>query len=100
MNEKSVFHLYYYEGENIFKDEKNTIIYNPFKVITPQDLFLFRHDYGINLFPMRNNPSRLCEIILIPDEICGLQDMFDMDIGDDYERIERYEETKLSGHLI
>lgn len=97
VNDKLIFYLYYYEDENLFTDNGGHVIYDIFNIITPQDLFLFQYDNGYNIFPMVWNPNTLCEIIPIPDEVCGLQDIPDIDIGDDYERIERYEKARMSG---
>lgn len=96
---KSYFYINYYQDENIFTDECGNIMYDIFTVITPQNLFMFRHDYGNNCFPMVGNPDILCEIILVPDEVCGLHEIYDLDPGDDYERIMRYEEAKWNGGL-
>ena len=97
---KMMFYLYYYEDDNLFTDDDGHVIYDIFSVITPQDLFLFRHDNGFNVFPMRDHNDVLCEIIPVPDEVCGLQDLLPIDLGDDYERIDRYEKAKLSGHCV
>ena len=100
MDERLIFYLYYYRDENLFIDDDGHVVYDLFTMITPQNLFMFRHDEGYNTFPMVGNSNILCEIIPIPDEVCGWQELFDIDVGDDYERIERYELAKLHGCFI
>lgn len=97
---KLIFYMYYYEDVNLFTDDDGHVIYDIFTIITPQDLFLFRHDNGFNVFPMRGHDDVLCEIIPVPDEVCGLQEFPELDLGDDYERIDRYEKARLSGHFV
>jgi hypothetical protein len=88
---REIFYMYYIEEDNIFADQDYYIIYNPFLYITPNDLFLFRYDNAHNLFPMVDNPNILCQIVPIPDELIFFYEGNDIDIGDDYERIGRYE---------
>lgn len=92
---KPVIYLFYYEDENFFTDEYGEIIYNMFDMITPQDLFMFKYDRGYNLFPHKKDRTILYEIITIPEEICGEQELY-IDVGDDYERMERYEKARMS----
>ena len=95
---KLIFYIFYYENENLFTDDDGHVIYDLFTVITPQELFLFRHDNGFNVFPMKGHDDVICEIIPVPDEVCGLQETPEIDLGDDYERIERYHQAVLAGH--
>jgi hypothetical protein len=89
-NMKLVFHLYYYEDENIFIDDGGFIVYDLFSIVTPQDLFLFRKDHRFNCFPMVGIPEVMCKILTVLKSY----DIYDLDIGDDYERNERYEKAK------
>ena len=89
---KSVFYLYYYERDNMFTDEDGNIIYDLFTLITPQDLFLFRYDHSHYIFPMVGRNDINCEILLIEDAVRNA--LYSVDIGDDYERIERFERAK------
>ncbi len=89
---KLVFYIYYYENENIFTDDDGHVIFDLFSIITPQDIFLFKYDNSVNLFPMKGHDDILCEIIPVLDE----EDVLSFDTGDDYERINRYEKAKLS----
>ena len=66
-----IYHLYYYEHENMFADPDGHVVYDLFSLITPQDLFLFRTDHGNNYFPLVNNPAYMCEITILPGEDCG-----------------------------
>lgn len=91
-------YLYYYEDENIFVDDDGHIVYDIFKYITPQNLYLFKKDQAVNLFPMLRSPRNYCEIVPIPVEARTMLESKDFDIGDDYERIERYEREKHSGY--
>jgi len=93
---KLILYLYYYEDENLFTDDDGHVIYDIFTIITPQDLFLFRHDNGFNIFPMKEHNDVLCEIIPVPGEVCSMQEVPEIDLGDDYERIERYEKARMS----
>jgi len=90
--------LCYYEDENIFTDGEGHIIYNMFELITPNDLFLFRHDRGNNCFRLVYDPRFMCEIISIPDEVCGHQTKPHILLGDDYERIDRFERANNNGY--
>ncbi len=97
MRRKLIFHLYYYEDENLFVDDDGHVIHDLFNIITPHNLFMFKQDFGYNLFPVVGKRNVLCEIIPMPDEVGGPKEI---DIGDDYERIGRYETAKLSGCFI
>lgn len=99
MSGKLVFYLYYYEDENLFTDDDGHVVYDIFDLITPQDLFLFRHDNGFNVFTLRTDQDILVEIVPIPDEVCGLQEIPPINLGDDYERIERYMMARAHGYL-
>ena len=76
MEKIEIEYLYYYKDENHFTDCDGRIIYNIFTMITPQDLYLFRHDHGDNTFRMKGNRNVLCEITYVPDEVCGVQDNY------------------------
>jgi len=87
--------LLYYEDENLFRDAAfGNIIYNIYEFITPSDLYLFRHDSKYYCFPMVGFRNIMCEIIVIPDETCGERYESGEDIGDDYERIDRYQRSR------
>jgi len=100
------FMILYYEDENIFRDaDMGHIIYNIYEILTPSQIFLFRHSLEHNCFPTRYDRNVWCEIIVIPDETCGAQyeeewpiddDMVE-DWGDDYERVGRYHRSKQGG---
>ena len=97
---KLIFYIFYYENENLFTDDDGHVIYDLFTVITPQDLFLFRHDNGFNTFPMKDHDDVICEIISVPDECCGLSDYPEpMEVGDDYETLDRYAKARLNNYL-
>ena len=98
---KLVFYLYYYEEENFFTDENGWIIYDLFNIITPLDLYLFQTDNGYNVFPMVGHDDVFCEIISVPDECCGLQEFpHPVDMGDDYETLDRYAKLLQFTHYI
>lgn len=84
MGNQLIFHLYYHERENVFTDSEGQVVHDLFTMITPQDLFLFRYDPGMNCFPLVGDPDFLCEILTEPGEDCGSPDL-----GDDDERIGR-----------
>lgn len=98
LDEDYTLYLYYYEQQNVFTDIDGIVIYNIFEIITPNDLFLFRHDSGFNYFPFVGDKEWLVEIITVPDEVCGWQETLDfIDFGDDLERVNRYEIAKTEG---
>lgn len=97
-DERSTFYLYYYENENLFTNERGQIVFNMFELITPNDMFLFRKDDNFNCFPMRNNRDAFIQIIPIPFEFWAWQEVAYLDIGDDLERVKRYEEARLYGY--
>lgn len=98
---KLVFYLYYYEEENFFTDEDGWIIYDLFNIITPLNLYLFQTDNGYNVFPMVGHDDVICEIISVPDECCGLPDYPEpMDVGDDYETLDRYAKLLQFTHYV
>lgn len=90
-------YVYYYEDENIFTDEIGKVIYNIFNIITPNDVFLFKHDPANNCFPMVSDRSIEVMILSIPSELRWLEDVPFIDLGDDYERIGRWEQAYQEG---
>lgn len=50
--------------ENKFYNEYGLLIVNIFEFITPNDLFLFRHDHGNSIFQHRTDTHILCEILV------------------------------------
>lgn len=48
---------------NMFYDVAGHRLTNVFEFITPNDLYLHRNDPGETIFPHRNDPSIMCEII-------------------------------------
>lgn len=94
MNYKIVWHVYYYEKENIFTDDCGQIIYDMLRIITPNELFLFKQDRSFNCFGMKGNKDVIVEILSVPDEVCGWEAIIDIDLGDDLERIARYEKWR------
>jgi len=57
-----ILYIYYDAKENIFYDD-GVEFFNIFDAVTPNDIFLFRHDPGYCTFPHRSEPRILCEII-------------------------------------
>lgn len=94
MKYDAMLYLMFFPSENIFLDDCGMQIQNIFKMITPNDLYLYRQDPGYNIFPCRFDPHIGVEIIdnEYYFEGFGYDEIFDA--GDDLERIERYERAK------
>lgn len=98
--------LCYYEKENFFVDEYGEIVYDIFTLITPNDLYMFRHDSDkYNRFQFRSNHEVSVSIIVIPEgDICSLGNVPLLDLEDIlqirdetmYERLEEYERTRMA----
>lgn len=88
---RNTMFIYYYEEENVFTKDDGRVIFNIFDIITPNDLYLFRYDPSFSCFSMKDNRNILVDIISVPEEVCGWIEIPDIDLGDDWERIERYE---------
>ena len=50
--------------ENIFYDECGMMVMNILEFITPNNLFLFRQDFGRCAFYHRDNPHILCVLLM------------------------------------
>lgn len=92
------YYVYYLEEENMFVEEDGTIIFDLFDIITPRDLFLFRHDQDkFDTFPLVKHREITVHVDVIPSgDICGLKYMGVLDLGDYYDRWELYERTKMA----
>ena len=55
--------VYWDEDQNVFYDQSDEYV-NIFELITPHDLYLFRHDHGCCMFPCRLDNNLLCEIVI------------------------------------
>lgn len=60
--------IFFLDERNVFMDEWGNVIYNPFEILSPEDVYLFRHDQGNCVFPYKPDPSILCEIVPISKE--------------------------------
>ena len=60
----AVLYIRWEENENLFYDECGFRINNVFEMITPNDLYLFRHDCNQRCFPYKKDKRILCEIII------------------------------------
>lgn len=97
-------YLVYYENENYFVDlETDQILFEIYNVITPSDLFLFRHDPDkFCKFPWVMDRHVTVHIIFVPiGEICSdyvgyLKMVETNDLKDDYDRYEKYERTRMA----
>lgn len=83
--------LYYLKHENVFIDGEGEVVFEIFEIITPNDLCLFKKYKEDMLFTHRTEKDILVELYW-PEENWGT-----MDVGDDPERIRRYEEAKMTG---
>lgn len=83
--------LYYLKDDNVFMDGEGEIVFEIFEVISPNDLYLFKRNKEYTIVNHHTQPGLLVELYW-PEE-----EEYCFDIGDDYERIERYEKARLSG---
>lgn len=99
INNAEFMTLYYMKDDNMFMDGEGFIIYDLFEIITPNDLYMFRKDREDMIVKHATIKGYWVEI-LWPEEndycfdpnLC--HDHSIIDIGDDYERVERYERNK------
>lgn len=61
----------YHKDLNLFTDIGGYVIYNMLDYLTSNDILLFKHDPGYNLFCHKDHHV---EIITYPDEACGEQE--------------------------
>ena len=61
---KGVLYFEYDPVENAFYDQCGVRIANMLSNLTPNDLYLFRHDYGNCIFRHRYDRDYLCEIYI------------------------------------
>lgn len=87
--------LYYLKEENVFMDGEGEIVFEIFEIITPNDLYLFKRHKAYMIASHRTEPGIFVELYWPEDE----EERY-FDVGDDYERIERYEKARLSGCFI
>lgn len=97
--------LYYDSINNVFVDENGYMVWNLFEIITPNDLFLFKKTKEYTIVNHRTIRRTVVELYwpeeddyYFDESIC--HDYSTMDLGDDEERIERYEQSKWSGDFI
>jgi hypothetical protein len=60
----AILTVFYNPIENIFYDQCGIRIINIFEIITPNDLFLFKHDNNNCYFRMKDEPYIICEIMV------------------------------------
>ena len=60
---KKIVYIIYSPGLNMFYDLRGKRLSNVFELITPNDLYLYKNDPGITLFPHRSKPNTLCELV-------------------------------------
>lgn len=60
--------LFYYRDANVFTDCDGHIIYDIFRIISPNDLYMFRHHKKYNTFPHRSQDDVLCRILTVFDD--------------------------------
>lgn len=96
MDEK--VHIFYYEDENLFIDEEGEVIYDIFSYITPQNLYMFHHDWGIyDEFLLPGFTTTKCQIIVVPEgEICSLKVIPNISARLAYHQFEFHERTKMA----
>ena len=87
--------LYYLKEDNVFMDGEGEIVFEIFEAISPNDLYLFKRHKDYMIVNHRTEPGILVELYWPEDE----EERY-FDVGDDEERIERYEKARLSGCFI
>ena len=66
-DEYDVFGLFYYENENVFKDDDGFIVWDIFNYITPNDLYLFRKTHETMFVNHKTIPNMIGELYY-PDD--------------------------------
>lgn len=87
--------LYYLKEDNVFIDGEGEIVFEIFEIITPNDLYLFKRHKAYMIVNHCTEPQIFVELYWPEDE----EERY-FDVGDDAERIERYEKARLSGCFI
>lgn len=64
MGYDEILYFIYDPVENVFYNQYGVVILNIFEYITPNNLFLFKQDFGYCLFTHKNNHRIWCEILL------------------------------------
>jgi len=62
MEYDAILYIYYDVEANLFYDD-GWDFFNIYEVVTPNDIYLFKHDPGFRTFPHRSDRSILCEIV-------------------------------------
>jgi len=60
--------LWYYPEDNLFIDDNGFPVFDIFRMITPNDLFLFRHDKEYTLLSCSTNPKIGVELFYPDDD--------------------------------
>jgi len=90
--------MYYFAKLNAFRDGEGEFIYNIFEFITPFQLQMFRQERVDIFVPHRTIPNFFVELLYFDEEA---QEAYEfIDVGDDLERIERYEKNKFYGCFV
>ena len=84
--------LFYLKDDNVFMDGEGEIVFEIFEAISPNDLYLFKRNKKYTVVNHHSLPGSFVELYWPEEEY---EPFFD--VGDDYERIERYEKARLSG---
>ncbi|MCK9288697.1 MAG: hypothetical protein M0P29_14165 [Sphaerochaetaceae bacterium] len=85
--------LFYLKDDNVFMDGEGEIVFEIFEAISPNDLYLFKRNKKYTVVNHHSLPGSFVELYWPEEEY---EERF-FDVGDDYERIERYEKARLSG---
>ena len=97
-------HLYYWEKENLFADQYGQPFFGLINLITPQQIFMFRHDpYTYDKFQFRHDRRITVHIEIIPgEEICRINHpsaIAFLDLNNErelYKREEEYERQHMA----
>lgn len=90
MGSDGILYFIYDSIGNTFYDQYGVRVINILEFLTPNDLFLFKNDPWYCIFPHRDNYRIMCEILTDGEE-------YFFDMGEDPERLERYENARASG---
>jgi len=88
MYERKELYLFYYRDANVFMDFNGQIIYDIFRIMSPNDLYMFRSNPTNNTFWHRSDDDILCRIITVRDDdkswgwyLCEIEDIIRYDLA-------------------
>ena len=69
MTDREDLYLFYHRDANVFTDFNGQVIYDMCRIISPNELYMFRHHPGkYSQFWHRSEPNILCRILTVRDD--------------------------------